>query len=64
MDLPTVQEALEFVAQNPSMDLLMSRRPSFPRKDTRLIIKMNRSQRVLWGHGQDKREQAKEEREE
>jgi hypothetical protein len=64
MDLPTVQEALEFVASHPSMDLLMSRRPPYPRKDIRLQIKMWRSQRVLWAHAADKRADAKEEREE
>ena len=62
-DFATVQEALDFVAQHPSMDELMSRRgPS--RSEIALQINLWRADRVRWRHAADVREARKEGEEE
>lgn len=63
-DFATAQEALEFVAQNPTMDELMSRIPPHGKKDIRFVVKFNRAQRLSWQYAQDKRAEKREEEDE
>jgi len=63
IDFKTVQEALDFVAANPTMDELMSRREP-TRRDISLQINLWRAERVRWQDARDQRDAKREEEEE
>ena len=61
IDFKTAQAALDFVAKHPTCDLVMSRRPPYPKKDLKFLILAKRAERISWQHAADRRADRKDE---
>lgn len=54
------ETSLAIPAADPTMNELMNRRPPFPRKDLRMLVRMQRSERAAWRNAADVRRDKRE----